>query len=301
MPTDTHALAGDEAAAARGETRHDRALAGLDALELAVPTAPSRLAASWNATWPKLLAVAIFVGAWQIVVWTHWRPSYVLPGPVTTFKAFVNDRSVLAEATFNTLKRGVLGFSLAVVIGSAVGLAAASSRILRSGIGSMITGLQTMPSIAWFPLAIVLFKLTNAAVFFVVVLGAAPSIANGLLNGVDNIPPILLRAGRVLGAKGWSRLRYIVVPAALPTFAGGMKQGWSFAWRSLLAGELLVLIPGVTALGQTLEAARDQTAYADMMATMVAIFLVGVLIDALVFSKLDRTIRRRYGLIDTAT
>jgi NitT/TauT family transport system permease protein len=138
-------------------------------------------------------------------------------------------------------------------------------------------------------------------VFFVVVLGAAPSIANGLLNGVDNIPPILLRAGRVLGAKGWARLRYIVVPAALPTFAGGLKQGWSFAWRSLLAGELLVIIPGVTALGQTLEASRDQTAYNDMMATMLTIFLVGVVIDALVFSKLDRAIRRRYGLIDAAT
>jgi NitT/TauT family transport system permease protein len=293
MPTDTLVTA--------AETRHNRELAGLDALELAVPTAPSRVSAIWNATWPKLLAVGIFLGAWQIVVWTHWRPSYVLPGPVATFKAFFNDRSVLAEATFNTLKRGILGFSLAVVIGSAIGLAAASSRILRSGIGSMITGLQTMPSIAWFPLAIVLFKLTNAAVFFVVVLGAAPSIANGLLNGVDNIPPILLRAGRVLGAKGWTRLRYVVVPAALPTFAGGLKQGWSFAWRSLLAGELLVIIPGVTALGQTLEATRDQTAYADMMATMVAIFLVGVVIDALVFSKLDRTIRRRYGLIDAAT
>jgi NitT/TauT family transport system permease protein len=282
-------------------SRHDQALAGLDALELAVPTAPSRIAAIWNATWPKLLAVGIFVGAWQVVVWTHWRPEYVLPGPVATFKAFVNDRSVLGEATFNTLKRGLLGFSLAVIIGSTIGLAAASSRILRSGIGSMITGLQTMPSIAWFPLAIVLFKLTNAAVFFVVVLGAAPSIANGLLNGVDNIPPILLRAGRVLGAKGWARLRYIVVPAALPTFMGGLKQGWSFAWRSLLAGELLVIIPGVTALGQTLEASRDQTAYNDMMATMLTIFLVGVVIDALVFSKLDRAIRRRYGLIDAAT
>jgi NitT/TauT family transport system permease protein len=293
MPTDTVATAAG--------TRHDRELAGLDALELAVPTAPSRVAAIWNATWPKLLAVGIFLGAWQVVVWTHWRPSYVLPGPVATFKAFVNDRTVLREATFNTLKRGLLGFSLAVIIGSVIGLAAASSRILRSGIGSMITGLQTMPSIAWFPLAIVLFKLTNAAVFFVVVLGAAPSIANGLLNGIDNIPPILLRAGRVLGAKGWSRLRYVVVPAALPTFVGGLKQGWSFAWRSLLAGELLVVIPGVTALGQTLEATRDQTAYADMMATMVAIFLVGVLIDALVFSRLDRSIRRRYGLIDTAT
>jgi NitT/TauT family transport system permease protein len=292
MPTDTVATAA---------TRHDRDLAGLDALELAVPTAPSRVSAIWNATWPKLLAVGIFLGAWQIVVWTHWRPSYVLPGPVATFKAFVNDRSVLAEATFNTLKRGVLGFSLAVVIGSAIGLAAASSRILRSGIGSMITGLQTMPSIAWFPLAIVLFKLTNAAVLFVVVLGAAPSIANGLLNGVDNIPPILLRAGRVLGAKGWAGLRHVVVPAALPTFVGGLKQGWSFAWRSLLAGELLVIIPGVTALGQTLEANRDQSAYPDMMATMVCIFIVGVAIDALVFSRLDRTVRRRYGLIDSAS
>jgi NitT/TauT family transport system permease protein len=132
------------------------------------------------------------------------------------------------------------------------------------------------------------------------VLGAAPSIANGLLNGIDHIPPILLRAGRVLGATGVARLRHVVVPAALPTFVGGLKQGWSFAWRSLLAGELLVIIPGVTALGQTLEATRDQSLYADMMATMVMIFLVGVLIDALVFARLDLAIRRRYGLIDVA-
>jgi NitT/TauT family transport system permease protein len=293
MPTDTQATT--------SEIRLDQELAGLDALELAVPTAPNRAAALWSATWPKLMAIGIFLGVWQIVVWTHWKPSYILPGPVATFKAFVDQRSVLRTATFNTLKRGAIGFALAVVIGSAVGLAAASSRILRSGIGSMITGLQTMPSIAWFPLAIVLFQLTNAAVLFVVVLGAAPSIANGLLNGVDNIPPILLRAGRVLGAKGWAGLRYVVVPAALPTFVGGLKQGWSFAWRSLLAGELLVIIPGVTALGQTLEANRDQSAYPDMMATMVCIFIVGVAIDALVFSRLDRAVRRRYGLIDTAS
>jgi NitT/TauT family transport system permease protein len=297
MPTDTAATDVDPSA---GGTRHDRELAGLDALELAVPTVPSRAAAVWTATWPKVLAVAMFLGVWQIVVWSGWRPSYVLPGPVATFKRFFDDRTLLRTATFNTLRRGVIGFSLAVVIGSAVGLATASSRVLRSGIGSMITGLQTMPSIAWFPLAIVLFQLTNAAVLFVVVLGAAPSIANGLLNGIDNIPPILVRAGRVLGAKGLSELRYVVVPAALPTFVGGLKQGWSFAWRSLLAGELLVVIPGVTALGQTLEAGRDQAAYSDLMATMVAIFLVGVLVDALVFSKLDRAVRRRYGLIDTA-
>jgi NitT/TauT family transport system permease protein len=286
------------APARRGASNRD--LAGLDALDLAVPTAPKRAAKVWAATWPKLLAIAIFVGAWQVVVWTHWRSSYILPGPFTVFRRFFDQRTLLRTATFNTLKRGVFGFSLAIVIGSVVGLAAASSRILRSGIGSMITGLQTMPSIAWFPLAIVLFRLSNSAVYFVVVMGAAPSIANGLLSGVDNIPPILLRAGRVLGATGAARLRHIVVPAALPTFVGGLKQGWSFAWRSLLAGELLVIIPGVTALGQTLEATRDNVTYADMMATMVAIFLVGVVIDALVFSRLDRAVRRRYGLIDAA-
>ena len=115
-----------------------------------------------------------------------------------------------------------------------------------------------MPSIAWFPLAICSSSALNeAAILFVVVLGAAPSIANGLINGIDNIPPILLRAGRVLGARGWRSFRYVILPAALPSFVGGLKQGWAFAWRSLLAGELIVMIPGRESLGQLLEVNRD--------------------------------------------
>ncbi len=165
----------------------------------------------------------------------------------------------------------------------------------------MITGLQTMPSIAWFPLAIVLFHLSTAAVLFVVILGAALSIANGLLSGIDNIPPILLRAGRVLGANGVSALRHVVIPAALPNFVGGLKQGWAFAWRSLLAGELIGAAPGSHALGQVLEANRNFNDYTGIMATMVAIFVVGVVMDAAVFGQLDRVVRKRHGLIDTAT
>ena len=99
-----------------------------------------------------------------------------------------------------------------------------------------------MPSIAWFPLAILLFKLSEEAILFVVVIGAAPSVANGLISGIDHIPPLWLRAGRVLGAKGLSAYRHVVLPAALPEFVSGLKQGWAFAWRSLLAGELLVII-----------------------------------------------------------
>jgi NitT/TauT family transport system permease protein len=279
----------------------DRELAGIDALGLAVPSAPNRAKTVWAATWPKLLAVALFLGSWQAVVWSHWKPEYILPGPVATFRSFFDQRTQLGRAALNTLQRGAIGFALAIVIGSLVGLAVARSRVLRSGIGSMITGLQTMPSIAWFPLAIVLFHLSTAAVLFVVILGAAPSIANGLLTGIDNIPPILLRAGRVLGAKGWSALRHVILPAALPNFVGGLKQGWAFAWRSLLAGELIGAIPGSHALGQVLEANRSFSDYEGMMATMVAIFIVGVVMDALVFGQLDRYVRRQHGLIDTAT
>jgi NitT/TauT family transport system permease protein len=278
----------------------NRDLAGIDALGLDVPSGPNRTWETWAATWPKLLAVALFLGAWQVVVWTHWKPSYVLPGPVTTFRTFFDTRTQLRRAATDTLERGAIGFGLAIVIGTVVGLATASSRVLRSGIGSMITGLQTMPSIAWFPLAIVLFGLSTNAVLFVVVLGAAPSIANGLLSGVDNLPPILLRAGRVLGARGWSSLRHVIVPASMPSFVGGLKQGWSFAWRSLLAGELIGAAPGAHALGQILDANRNNIDYPGMMATMVAIFLVGVILDALVFGQLDRVVRKRHGLIDAA-
>ena len=295
MPTDT-------TTATRAGGKLDRELAGIDALGLAVPTAPNRAKAIWSATWPKLLAVAIFLGAWQVVVWTHWKAE-LRPSRAGRDLQGVRQQPLRADRrpTFNTLKRGAIGFALAIVIGSVIGLATASSRVLRSGIGSMITGLQTMPSIAWFPLAIVLFHLSTAAVLFVVVLGAAPSIANGLLSGIDNIPPILLRAGRVLGAKGWSALRHVVIPAALPTFVGGLKQGWAFAWRSLLAGELIGAVPGSHALGQVLDANRNFNDYTGMMATMVAIFIVGVVMDALVFGQLDRYVRRRHGLIDTAT
>ena len=116
--------------------------------------------------------------------------------------------------------------------------------MLRPGVGSLITGLQTMPSIAWFPLAILFFGLTESAIIFVVILGAAPSIANGVISGIDEVPPPFLRAGHMLGARGIDRYRHIVLPAAMPSYVSGLKQGWAFAWRSLMAGELLVLIAG---------------------------------------------------------
>ena len=161
----------------------------------------------------------------------------------------------------------------------------------------MITGLQTMPSIAWFPFAILMFQLSEAAILFVVVLGATPSIANGIITGVDHIEPVLLRAGRVLGARGFTLIRSVVLPAALPSFVGGLKQGWAFAWRSLLAGELIVLL-GKESLGQQLQNTRQLADYSSMYAVMLMILIVGIVVDSCVFGTLDRWVRRRYGLID---
>ena len=130
-----------------------------------------------------------------------------------------------------------------------------------------------------------------------VVIGAAPSIANGLINGVDNISPVLLRAGKVLGAKRFDSFRYVILPAALPSFVGGLKQGWAFAWRSLLAGEIIGGIAGYS-LGQQLKANQEVIDAAGIQSVMIVLFTIGVLMDVLVFSNLEKKIRKRYGLVD---
>jgi NitT/TauT family transport system permease protein len=254
----------------------------------------------WNATWPKLLAIAIAIGAWQVAVWCHFKPEYLVPSPFTVLDRLVHEPGKFVTASVVTLRRGVQGFVIAMIIGTVVGIAVARVKILRAAIGSMITGLQTMPSVAWVPLAIILFKEGQGTVTFVVVIGAAPSIANGIISGVDHVPPILLRAGRVLGARGIGALRHVVIPAAMPSVVGGLKQGWAFAWRSLMAAELIGGLNGKLGIGQLLNGYSSQADYIGVFEAMIVILIIGILVDALVFGTVDRAIRRRYGLIDTA-
>ena len=277
----------------------DSELSGLDNLDMLLPPKPNPFARAWSWLWPKIAAIAIALGIWQLVVSSGWRPDYVLPPPWPVFQTLYEDFGTIMEGVGNTLQRAVVGYALALVIGTIIGMAVSQSRILRAAVGSMITGLQTMPSIAWFPLAIVLFQLSEGAIYFVVVLGAAPSIANGIIGGIDHIQPVQLRAGRVLGAKGLTNLRYIVLPAALPSFVGGLKQGWAFAWRSLLAGELLVLIAGKQTLGGLLDFSRQFSDFEGLIAVMIVILVIGIIIDS-IFGVFDKQIRRRYGLIDAA-
>jgi NitT/TauT family transport system permease protein len=270
---------------------------GLDALDLG-SSAPPLAHAVWRAAWPKLAALAISVGLWQLLAISGWRPSYALPGPVPVLVEL--GRRLLTQELWTavgvTMTRGVVGFALASVLGLVLGLVVARSRILRAAIGSLITGLQTMPSIAWFPLAILLFQMSEQAILFVILIGAVPSIANGVIGGVDYVPALLVRAGRNVGASGLSLYRHVVLPAALPSIVSGLKQGWAFAWRSLLAGELMVSIANRPSLGQSLNLSRELSDTTYMIALMIAILVIGIAVDT-VFSRVERGIRRRRGVV----
>jgi len=247
--------------------------------------------------WPPLLAIGLVLLVWEALVLVGWKPVYVLPAPATVGQELV---ALLGTPDFwaavaITLGRALVGFAISLAIGTVLGVAVSRWALLRSALGALLTGLQTMPSIAWFPLAILFFGLSEQAILFVIVLGAAPSIANGLISGVDDVPPQLLRAAHVLGARGLGLYRFVILPAALPAYLSGLKQGWAFAWRSLMAGELLVIIASRPSLGAQLSFFRDLSNAPGLLATMVVILVIGMLVDG-AFSMIADRVRTRRGL-----
>ena len=281
-------------------------LAWLEALETEPQASPrgrrpSILAVrAWAAFWPKALAIVIVLAVWQVIHVSGWKKE-IFPGPGATLANLWDQlhTGLLWHAIATTAGRAVIGFGLAVVIGGVIGALVSRIAPLRAAVGSLITGLQTMPSIAWFPFAIILFGITTTAILFVIVLGAAPSIANGLIAGVDYTPPLLLKAGQMMGLRRLSLYRYLILPASLPAFVAGMRQGWAFAWRSLMAGELLVIIANQPSLGVLLSTDQDQADLTSATAIIIVILILGIGVHTL-FSLADRAIRRRWGLTGAA-
>jgi NitT/TauT family transport system permease protein len=277
-------------------------LAGLDALDL-VGRGPSRggsLALRfWRALWPKLAAIALVGVIWELIYADGYKHG-IFPGPGPTMAALGDQvrTGLLWHAIGTTLERALIGFAMATLIGCLIGALVSRIRPLRAAVGSLITGLQTMPSIAWFPFAIILFGISTTTILFVIVLGAAPSVANGLIAGVDYTPPLLLRAGKMMGLRRLSLYRHLILPASLPAFVAGLKQGWAFAWRSLVAGELLVAIAGQPSLGVLLSNDQDQADMQGATAIIIVILILGIIVDML-FGLGDRAIRRRWGLTGT--
>ena len=287
---------------------HDALLAGvgagLDTLQTGGPspsgTGPARLArAALTRVGPPLAAIAVLIGVWQVAVWAQVQPSWVLPSPAQVWQALAATASsgTLTTALATTLERGIVAFLVAVGIATPLAIAIARVRWVRVTFGPLVTGLQVLPSVAWVPVAILWFGLSNATVYFVVLMSSVPAIVNGIVAGVDQVPPLLRSVGRVLGAGRLAMALHIVLPAALPGYLAGLKQGWAWAWRALLVSELIAVGGAIGfGLGTLLNQGRT---FADMplvIASTLVILVVGIVIELLVFAPLERLILTRRGL-----
>ncbi|MET7281354.1 ABC transporter permease [Kribbella sp. NPDC005582] len=278
--------------------------AGLDALDTPVVASEGSLLRRIAArALPPVGAVVLLVVVWQILWAAAFWPEFKLPAPADVWAQVwqLVTTGKIIELFWVSVHRAVIGFAISLVIAVPLGLAIANIRVVRRGIGPLVSGLQSLPSVAWVPAAILWFGLTDGAIYWVVLLGAVPSIANGLVSGLDQVPPILPRVGKALGAGRLGGIRYILLPAALPGFLGGLKQGWAFSWRSLMAAELIATSPDLgEGLGQYLHNGMSLSDISMVFAGIALIFVVGVGIELLVFRPLENSVLKARGLTSAA-
>ncbi|MGG7570792.1 ABC transporter permease [Streptomyces sirii] len=274
--------------------------AGLDALESTVVTRQPWLRTTVSKALPPLVAIAIVLGLWQLAYHFELKAHYLLPSPVDVARSLQQKwlEGTLLNFVWTSVSRGALGFLASVALGTVLGLIVAKVKVVRAAIGPILSGLQSLPSVAWVPAAIIWFGLSDATIYAVVLLGAVPSIANGLVAGVDQISPLYLRAGRTIGATGLAGVRHVLLPAALPGYIAGLKQGWAFSWRSLMAAELIVNAPDLgTGLGQLLEQGRELQDMSWVLGAILLILIVGIGIELLIFAPIERRVLRSRGLL----
>ncbi|HEY0690890.1 MAG TPA: ABC transporter permease [Kribbella sp.] len=274
--------------------------AGLDALDTPVSASDGgRLRRIAGRVLPPVAVVVLLVVVWQVLWAAAFWPEFKLPSPAAVWSqiwALVTTGQIL-NLFWVSVHRAVIGFAIALLIAVPLGLAIANVTLIRRGIGPLVSGLQSLPSVAWVPAAILWFGLNDRAIYWVVLMGAVPSIANGLVSGLDQVPPILPRVGKALGASRLGGIRYILLPAALPGFLGGLKQGWAFSWRSLMAAELIATSPELgEGLGQYLQNGMSLSDISLVFAGVLLIFVVGVGIELLVFRPLENSVLRARGL-----
>jgi NitT/TauT family transport system permease protein len=274
--------------------------AGLDRLQTSASKPQSRWRRITSSVLPPVIFVFVLIAIWQLyVVIASPRPD-IIPGPLDVLSALGTawESGRLQEAVVTSLERGIVGFLIAIVVGTPIGLLLAEVRVLRRAIGPIISGLQVLPSVAWVPAAIIWFGLSDATVYFVILMGAIPSIVNGLIAGVDQVPPQLRRVGQVLGASRWQLATAVILPAALPGYLAGLKQGWAFSWRSLMAAEIIAMGGTIGfGLGSMLQQNRELADLAGVLGTILVILFIGILIELLFFGPLERRMLQRRGLL----
>jgi NitT/TauT family transport system permease protein len=247
-----------------------------------------------------LLATAFFAGL--VLLWEGayrakiWSP-VLLPSPqqVVTYLESAAADGTLFKATVITMRRLIVGYLIGLVMGLPLGLLTARWKLFHDTIGTLALGLQTLPSVCWVPLALLWFGQTEAAMLFVVVMGTLWSVVIATETGVRNVPPIYRRAALTMGSKRLHMWFKVILPAALPFIVSGMKQGWAFAWRSLMAAEIFVTILTGFGLGQLLHYGRELSAMEQVIGIMIVIVVIGLLADKIFFSPIERFLHRRWG------
>jgi len=252
-------------------------------------------ASTWGRWSTRIIFYALLVAAWQLLFNSGIWQDFILPSPLEVLNSLVTgfQSGLFLQSILASLGRLVLGYAISLGVGLVLGLLIGRVNLLKETVGSLVLGLQSLPSICWLPLAVLWFGLNDRAIIFVVVMGALFSITLGVESGVRDTSPIYLKAARNLGTRGIALYTQVIFPAAFPTILNGLKQGWSFAWRSLMAGELLY---NVVSLGNLLQDGRDLLDSAQVVGVMLLIIAIGITIDALIFAPLERLTRSRWGL-----
>jgi NitT/TauT family transport system permease protein len=231
------------------------------------------------------LGVEVF-GIWKF---------YTFPAPFAVFETLIG---LIADNTFGiaiiaSMKRIIVGYSISILIGVTMGLIIVRFKYLDEHLSPLILGLQTLPSICWLPFAILWYGLNESSIIFVITIGSTFAIAIAIESGIKNVNPIFIRAAKTMGASGITIYWNVIIPASLPNVISGLKQGWSCAWRALMAGEMLSATKG---LGQVLMVGRDLADISQVMAVMIVIIVLGLVVDKLIFGRIEVNIRQRWGL-----
>ena len=238
----------------------------------------------------------VLVALWHLVAELKIWPPYLFPSPLSvldSLRAGFGDRTFLIGMGIS-MKRILIGYGLSVVCGAALGFLLAASTLVKDTLGGLVLSLQSLPSLCWLPLAVLWFGLTEKAIIFVVVMGSLLAVTINTETGVRHVPRIYMMAGRNLGARGHRLLFHVVLPASLPHIVTGLKQGWAFAWRSLISGEMIFVSLG---LGHLLMMGRDLNDMSQVLAVMILIMAIGYSVDRLIFENLENRIRRQWGLV----
>jgi NitT/TauT family transport system permease protein len=237
----------------------------------------------------------VLIAIWMVLAKLKIWPPYVFPTPKgvaeSLWAGFADHSFWIAIAV--SMKRMLLGYSLSVVLGMVLGLGVASNKFLEGTMGGLLVSLQSLPSICWLPLAVLWFGLSEKAILFVVVMGSLLSVTIAMETGRQQMPKIYGMAGRNLGACGFKLFWYVLLPASLPFILSGLKQGWAFAWRSLISGEMIFVSLG---LGQLLMMGRDLNDMSQVIAVMMLIIAIGYIVDGLVFKTIERRLQHKWGL-----